>query len=65
MLLDPCRLFLESARAEPASPHAPDLLGSDELGLLQDTDVLPDAREGHVEQLSKIRDRSVGAPELL
>ena len=26
VLLDPCRRFFESARAEPARPHAPDLL---------------------------------------
>src|SRR5512134_2896413 len=63
--LDPCRLFFESARAEPASPHAPDLLRGDELGLLQDADVLPHAREGHVERLGQIRDRSVGACKLL
>src|SRR6516162_11793264 len=38
--LDPCRLFLQPARAEPAGPHASDFLGGDEPGLLQDTDVL-------------------------
>src|SRR5262245_20303118 len=32
--LDPCRLFLQSARAEPAGPHAPDLLRDDEPRLL-------------------------------
>src|SRR6186713_3234922 len=47
--LDPCRLFLQPAQAEPAGPHAPDLLRNDEPGLLQDADVLLDAREGHVE----------------
>src|SRR6516225_3521211 len=46
--LDPCRLFLQPARAEPAGPHASDFLGGDEPGLLQDTDVLLHAREGHV-----------------
>src|ERR1700752_378039 len=62
---EPRRLFLQSARAEPAGPHAPDLLGGDEPGLLQDADVLLHAREGHVELLGKVRDRSVGTPELL
>src|ERR671911_1993837 len=63
--LDPGRLFLQSARAELAGPHAPDLLRGDELGLLQDADVLPHAREGHVERFGQIRDRSVGMSELL
>ena len=54
--LDPCRLFLESAQAEPAGPHAPDLLRGDEPRLLQDADMLLHAREGHVEFLGKVRD---------
>src|SRR4029453_12605362 len=63
--LDPCRLFLQSAQAELAGPHAPDLLRGDEPRLLQDADVLLHARESHVELLGKVRDRSVGTPELL
>src|SRR5277367_4776373 len=63
--LDPCRLLVQSARAEPAGPHAPDLLRGDEPGLLQDADVLLHAREGHVELLGKVRDRSVCTSELL
>src|ERR671931_1953053 len=63
--LDPGRLFLQSARADLAGPHAPDLLRGDEPGLLQDADVLLHAREGHVELLGKIRDRRVCASELL
>src|ERR687897_1512404 len=63
--LDPCSLLLQSARAELAGPHAPDLLRGDEPGLLQDADVLLHAREGHVELLGKIRDRRVRASELL
>src|SRR5262245_14937695 len=63
--LEPCRLFLQSPRAELAGPHAPDLLRGDEPGLLQDADVLLHAREGHVELLGKVRDRSVGKSELL
>src|SRR5215468_2588023 len=65
MPLDPGRLFLQSARAELAGPHAPDLLRGDEPGLLQDADVLLHAREGHVEPVSKVRDRGVGTSELL
>src|SRR6187402_1589042 len=65
MPLEPRRLFLQSARAELAGPHAPDLLRGDEPGLLQDADVLLHAREGHVELLGKVRDRSVGTAELL
>src|SRR5512145_481694 len=42
--LDPCRLFLQSAQAELAGPHAPDLLRGDEPRLLQDADVLLHAR---------------------
>src|SRR5512136_50231 len=45
--LDPCRLFLQSAQAELAGPHAPDLLRGDEPRLLQDADVLLYARQGH------------------
>src|SRR5499426_1413585 len=63
--LDPRRLFLQSARADLAGPHAPDLLRGDEPGLLQDADVLFHAREGHAEPFGKVRDRSVGTAELL
>src|SRR4030095_16913167 len=63
--LDPCRLFIQSAQAEPAGPHAPDLRRGDEPRLLQDADVLLHAREGHVELVGKIRDRRVCTPELL
>src|SRR3954465_10395525 len=62
--LEPCRLFLHSGRAELAGPHAPKLLRGDEPGLLQDADVLLHAREGHVELLGKVRDRSVGTSQL-
>src|ERR1700690_3698015 len=53
---DPCRLFLQSTQAELAGPHAADLLRGDEPRLLQDTDMLLHAREGHVELLGKVRD---------
>src|SRR6187397_1448728 len=42
--LDPCRLVIQSAPAELAGPHAPDLLRGDEPRLLQDADVLLHAR---------------------
>src|SRR5689334_23557950 len=63
--LEPCRLFLQSARAQLARPHAPDLLRGDEPHLLQNADVLLHARERHLELLGKVRDRSVGSAELL
>src|ERR1700732_2770122 len=63
--LEPRRLFLQSARAQLARPHAPDLLRGDEPRLLQDADMLLHAREGHAEFLGKFRDRSVCTPELL
>src|SRR5215510_6064438 len=63
--LDPGRLFLQSARADLAGPHAPHLLRGDEPGLLQNTDVLLHAREGHVELHGKVRDRGLCTSELL
>src|SRR6185503_1363610 len=63
--LDPRRLFLQSVQAEPAGPHAPDLLRGDEPRLLQDAYVLLHARERHLEPLGKVRDRRVCAPQLL
>src|SRR3954453_1385200 len=63
--LDPCRLFVQSAQAERAGPHAPDLLRRHEPRLFQDADVLLHAREGHVKLLGKVRDRRVRTPELL
>src|SRR5262245_45128116 len=65
VLLNPCRLFLQSARADLAGPHAPDLLRNDEPGLLQDANVLLHAREGHVELLGEVRDRGLCTSELL
>src|SRR6185436_15704971 len=63
--LEPRRLFLQAARAQPARPHAPDLLRADEPRLLQNADVLLHARERHLEPLGKVRDRRVGSSELL
>src|SRR5262249_10475377 len=53
--LDPCRLFLEAARAELAGPHAPDLLRGDEPRPLQDADMLLHAGESHLELFGKVR----------
>src|SRR5262245_32531561 len=63
--LDPCRLFIQSAQAEPAGPHAPDLRRGDEPRLLQDADVLLHARQRHAEPVGEVRDRRVRARELL
>src|ERR1044072_2610267 len=63
--LEPHRLFLQSARAQLAHPHAPDLLRGDEPRLLQNADVLLHARERHPELLGQVRDRSVGSSEPL
>src|SRR6188768_4346999 len=65
MPLEPRRLFLQSARAELAGPHAPDLLRGDQSGLLQDADVFHHAREGHLEFLCQVGDRDVRMSELL
>src|SRR5512141_982148 len=63
--LDPRRLFLEAAPAEPTGPHAPNLLRGDAPRLLQDPDVLLHAREGHVEFVGELRDRSLRTPQPL
>src|SRR5215831_11976267 len=63
--LDPRRHFFQSARADPAGAYAADFFRDDEPGLLEEADVLLHAREGHLELVGKIRDRSVGTPELL
>src|SRR5262245_49767891 len=63
--LDPCFRFLQSAHAERAGPHAPDLLRGDEPRLFQDAHVLFHSRERHVKLPGKIRDRRVCTSELL
>src|SRR4030095_13360196 len=63
--LDPRRLVLQPARPQLAGPHATDLLRAHETGPLQDADVLLHARQGHVELLSEVRDRSVRTAEML
>src|SRR5688572_28183115 len=54
--LDPGRFFLQSALAEPAGAHAPDLLRSDQPRLLENADMLLHAGEGHVELLGEVGD---------
>src|SRR5215467_14171445 len=51
VLLDPCRLFLQSAQAELAGPYAPDLFRDDEPRLLQNADMLLHAGDRHAELL--------------
>src|SRR5215467_7687528 len=63
--LEPCHLFLQSARAEFAGPYAPDLLRGDEPGLFQHADVLLHAREGHAKLLGEVGNRRVGTSQLL
>src|SRR5207302_224093 len=63
--LDPRRLVVEAAGPELARAHAPDLLGRDQPGLLQDGDVLLHARQRHVELFGQVGDRRVGTYELL
>src|SRR3954451_17972535 len=65
LLLDPRGLVLEPPRTQPAPPDPPDLLGRDELRVLQHPDVLPHARQGHVECVGQIRDRRVASSEPL
>ena len=65
VLSDPFHLFFEATRADLAGPHAPDLRGGDESGLLQNADVLLHARESHVELDGEVGDRRVCTRELL
>src|SRR5690242_8505143 len=63
--LDPRRLILQPPGAEPAGPHAADLLGRHETRLLQHAHVLFHPRQGHMEPLGESRNRGVFASELL
>src|SRR3954468_11828176 len=49
--LEPSSLFLQSPRPQLARPHAPDLPGGHETGLLQHADVLLHARQLQAEPL--------------
>src|SRR5580698_1182936 len=57
------RFFMEVS--SPSLLASIDLLRCDEPRLLQDADMLLHAREGHMELLGKLRDRSVRTAELL
>src|SRR5260370_33196939 len=63
--LDPGGLFFQRAHAKPAGSDAPGLFSSDERCPLQHANMLLHAREGHMELSGEVRDRSVGAAELL
>src|SRR5215469_3188252 len=63
--LDPRGLFFQRAHAKPAGSNAPGLFSSDERCPLQHANMLLHAREGHMELSGEVRDRSVGAAELL
>src|SRR5215469_10129403 len=63
--LDPVGLFFQRAHAKSAGSDAPGLFSSDERCPLQHANMLLHAREGHMELSGEVRDRSVGAAELL
>src|SRR5246500_2110496 len=63
--LDPGGLFFQRAHAKPAGSDAPGLFSSDERCPLQHANMLLHARKGHMELSGEVRDRSVGAAELL
>ncbi len=65
MALDPGGLFSQRVHAEPAGSDAPGLFRSDERCTLQHANMLLHAREGHMELSGEVRDRSVGAAEVL
>jgi hypothetical protein len=52
-------------RAEPAAPRAPDLLGGDEVGALEDADVLLDAVQRQPVRLRELADRGRAGAEAL
>src|SRR5689334_21591238 len=62
---DPRRLLFQPAPSEPAGADAPDFLGDDEPRRFQNADMLFHAGERHMEFFGQIRDRGVGAAELL
>ena len=52
-------------RAEMAQPRPTHLHGGDELGLLEDSDVLLHPRQRHAERSGELADRRTAAPEAL
>jgi hypothetical protein len=57
VVVDPARCVLELGGTELAFAGAPDLRRDDEVDLLEDPDVLPDAVEGETERLCQLADR--------
>jgi hypothetical protein len=63
--LDPLRLTVQPARSKATVSHPPDLLRRHQLGRLEDTDMLPDSCQRHLEILGQLADRGIPAPEAL
>jgi hypothetical protein len=63
--LDPLGRVAEGRRAEPALARTADLRGRDEVGALEDADVLLDPVEGQPERLRELADRGRAAAEPL
>ena len=63
--LDPLRRLAEPRGSEPALARAPDLLGDDEVGALEDPDVLLDPVEGQPVRPGELADRGRAAAEAL
>ena len=63
--LDPAGHLVELRRAETALARAADLLGDDELGPLEDPDVLADSRERQTERTGELAVRRRSLAELL
>jgi hypothetical protein len=65
VLLDPLGRLGQRRRAEPALAGTSDLLGRDEVGALEDPDVLLDPVERQPERLGELADRGRTADETL
>ena len=63
--LDPLGRLAEARRPEPALARAPDLLGDDEVGALEDADVLLDPVDRQPVRLRELADRGRAAAEAL
>src|SRR4051812_17203030 len=60
-VLEPAFRRNEVLALKAARPDPPPLVGADQAGPLKNGDVLDEGRQGHVERLSQLADRS-GAP---
>ena len=56
-ILKPLLGYVETARRYSAGAHSPDLLGADQVTLLQNLQVLYHRRQGHRERRSQFTDR--------